>query len=699
MAFYIPRPASEEDTEPKEANIPAMGESPDLVSKLLDSMYNSGTKSTLAGKIENENSNANNNDEFENRILNSELNKPIQNNLNSSQASINQSSNNISSNNSTKSTPILDYLFSGGKISADIYKNSQNLIQSNFNSENDYLKIQSDIDEIEIAKTKSALYNIDYVDLTKYNLNGELLHNIPLEIAKKYGVVLFEIKNSANGTDEVYNVAMVDPLDIQTVKFLESQINKKLKVFIAEEGRIRTIIENKYDTDVLIKEDVGKAIEAAEDDSTLKLGEELKGDLDLNSDVANAPVARIVSMILEYGIKFKASDAHIEPREKYLVVRFRVNGLLVEKLTDLPIRLSNPIVARIKILSNLKIDEHRIPQDGRFEVSFAKTKIDIRVSVMPTIYGEKVVLRFLDKTSGVFPLESTGLRGSAYKVYKDSLKQTQGIILVTGPTGSGKTVTLASSIAILNKPDVNIVTLEQPVEIRIDGVNQVQVNPDVGLTFATGLRSFLRQDPDIIMVGEIRDEETSQLATQAALVGRLVLATLHTNSAAGAITRLLNMEVEPFLLSSVLNVIVAQRLPRRICEHCKLEYKASDEQIKMLHTILDGIKGYDLWNFNDPREIPRDKESKKVKTTEKSIKLYKGKGCEYCNDSGYSGRIGIFEVLKVDEKISKLIMQHKSASEIEEEAKASGMISMVQDGFMKALEGITTIEEVLRVQY
>jgi type IV pilus assembly protein PilB len=411
-------------------------------------------------------------------------------------------------------------------------------------------------------------------------------------------------------------------------------------------------------------------------------------------------------MILEYGIKFKASDAHIEPRENKLSVRFRINGLLVEKLSDLPLQLVNPIVARIKILSNLKIDEHRVPQDGRFEVAFGKVKVDIRVSIMPTVYGEKVVLRFLDKTSGVFPLESTGLRGSGYKVYKDALKQTQGIILVTGPTGSGKTVTLASSLAILNKPEVNIVTLEDPVEIRINGVNQVQVNSDVGLTFAVGLRSFLRQDPDIIMVGEIRDEETAQLATQAALVGRLVIATLHTNSAAGAIPRLLNMNIEPFLLSSVIDVIVAQRLPRKICEHCKEAHNATEDQIKLLHTVLDGIKGYDLWNYGSPRDIPADEQNvedinkiKKERPTNEKVKLYKGKGCEYCNDSGYLGRIGIFEVLKVDEKISKLIMQHKSAQEIQDFAMMEGMITMIQDGFMKALEGITTIEEVLRVQY
>lgn len=349
-------------------------------------------------------------------------------------------------------------------------------------------------------------------------------------------------------------------------------------------------------------------------------------------------------------------------------------------------------------MSDLKIDEHRIAQDGRFEAQFGKTKVDLRVSIMPTIYGEKIVLRFLDKTSGVFPLEETGLRGNAYKLYKESLSRTQGIILVTGPTGSGKTVTLSSSLAILNKPEVNIVTLEDPVEVRVDGVNQVQINAEVGLTFANGLRAFLRQDPDVIMVGEIRDQETAQLATQAALVGRLVLATLHTNSAAAAIPRLLNMDIEPFLLASTINLVMAQRLPRKICEHCKTVHEPTPEQTKRIHEVLAGIKGYDNWNQGIQRNIPKDDGESSVNTTENSIKLYKGKGCERCNNTGYQGRIGIFEVLKVDEKISKMIVEHRTAAEIEQVAKDNGMITMIQDGFMKMLDGITTFEEVLRVQ-
>ena len=357
----------------------------------------------------------------------------------------------------------------------------------------------------------------------------------------------------------------------------------------------------------------------------------------------------------------------------------------------LPKKLANPIVSRIKILSNLKIDEKRIPQDGRFQVKNGNKLIDIRVSIMPTVYGEKVVLRLLEKGGGTMDLKDTGLRGPAYKIYIENLKKTQGIILITGPTGSGKTQTLASSLKILNKPEVNIMTIEDPVEIRIDGITQVQVNNEVGLTFAKALRSFLRQDPDIIMVGEIRDSETADLAIQAALTGHLVLATLHTNNAAGALPRLLDMGVEPFLLSSTINVVVAQRLVRRIHNKCKKPYTAPLEVVKRIHKELDGLKGFDLFAYskNDPGATEAIEDD--------VVTLYKGEGDPECNYTGFKGRIGIFETMLVTPVISKMIMQEKSAEEIERVAIEEGMITMIQDGFMKALEGITTIEEVLRV--
>jgi type IV pilus assembly protein PilB len=402
----------------------------------------------------------------------------------------------------------------------------------------------------------------------------------------------------------------------------------------------------------------------------------------LKGDISSAPVARIVNVILEYAVRMKASDIHIEPRESKLIVRNRIHGVLSEKLV-LPLKLAPNIVARVKILANLKIDEHRIPQDGRFQIKVDKDVIDIRVSIIPAAYGEKVVMRLLEKAGGAITLVDTGLRGRNYEEFFKAIKKTMGIVLVTGPTGSGKTVTLASCLKILNTEGVNILTLEDPVEIRIDGVNQVQVNTEVGLTFAKGLRSFLRQDPNIIMVGEIRDNETAELAVQAALTGHLVLATLHTNSAATAMPRLIDMGVEPFLLASTINVAAAQRLVRRVCDNCRKPYQATSEEVSKIAQILGSIKGFNLTNILN-------------KNGGKLI-LTKGQGCDACSNSGYKGRIGIFEVLTITERIRTMIISHEAAQTIEKAALEDGMTTMQQDGFVKVLEGITTIEEILRV--
>lgn len=576
---------------------------------------------------------------------------------------------------------LLDLLRSKHLLTQEDYEDGKKAIVGQGVTESQFIIGKKILDEDSILPYKSELYSYPYIDLGNTEVETEDIQRIPFDIAKAQEVVCVG-KKFDNSNNELLKIAMADPLDIQKVRFLEAVLNKKVYPVYASLTRIHTLVETRYNKDVLIKQDVSNALKDVDSD-ILEIKEELVSEDSLSSNVNNAPIAKIVNMIVEYGVKYKSSDAHIEPRENKLSIRFRINGLLVEKL-ELPSQLANSIVARIKILSDLKIDEHRIPQDGRFEAKMKDARVDIRVSIMPTVYGEKVVMRFLDKTTGVFPLESTGLVRDQYKLYKEALSKTQGIILVTGPTGSGKTVTLSSSLGVLNKPAVNIVTLEDPVEIRVDGINQVQVNPEVGLTFASGLRAFLRQDPDIIMVGEIRDAETAGLATQAALVGRLVLATLHTNSAAGAIPRLLNMGIEPFLLASVINIIVAQRLPRKICEHCKTEQNATDEQTQLLKEAFTGFKDK---NFLD-----------KYINVE-HIKLYKGAGCEKCDGSGYKGRIGIFEVLKVNENISKLIITQASAHQIEEKAiEENNFITMSQDGYMKALEGVTTVEEILRVQ-
>lgn len=529
--------------------------------------------------------------------------------------------------------------------------------------EDDLVSIQ------EYYKVKSEIYNIPFVNVEEKRIPVAILNIFSKDIAKKNQVIAFE------ETPEIVKVAMVDPLDIQKTRFLTTIIGKKVEPYFCDPVSIKMVIDTGYGAQITSEVD-----EALEDVADII---DVSGDGEFtNEDITSAPVAKIVNMVLEYAVKHKASDIHIEPRESGIVVRYRMSGVLSEKLS-FPKKLEKPVVARVKILSNLKIDEHRIPQDGRFQVKMDEQLVDIRVSVMPSVYGEKVVLRLLERGGNTISFDQTGVRGQAKEVFLQSLTKTQGIILVTGPTGSGKTVTLASSLRILNRPEVNIITLEDPVEIRIEGITQIQINNDVGLTFASGLRAVLRQDPDIVMVGEIRDQETAKLAVQASLTGHLVLATLHTNNAAGAIPRLIDMGIEPFLLSSTINIVAAQRLTRRICENCKIEQIATAEQIKEIEETLANIPGFDF--------------QKLLGQNNNKLVLYKGKGCTKCGDSGYRGRIGIFEVFKVDNEILKLISESAVAQDIEKAAISQGMTTMIQDGYLKVLEGITTIEEVLRV--
>ena len=505
---------------------------------------------------------------------------------------------------------------------------------------------------------------------------------------------------------------MEDPFDIQATQALLSRYPQgtRMEVYISPKEGIGLILDRRVGdlmssqvTEAL--EDVGVPVtEITEDESGSAMG-------GLNSaDLASAPIARIVNSIMQYAVKSKTSDIHIEALEEKVRVRFRINGVMTERLV-LPKSLGPAVVSRVKILSNLKIDEKRIPQDGRFQVKMGKNKVDIRVSIMPMIYGEKVVMRLLESDTENIALEDTGLRGHAFKVFTDALSVTNGIVLVTGPTGSGKTRTLACSLMRVNDPKVNIISLENPVEIRIPGVTQVQINDDVGLTFANGLRSVLRQDPDIVMVGEIRDGETAQLAVQASLTGHLVLSTLHTNSAAAAIPRLMDMGIEPYLLASTIRAVAAQRLPRKVCKHCIEAYPVSPEVLRNISETIKGIKDFDLISYlnrvvaskNSLNDTEGAKEPIVMKAPDvgpdgtPQIYLYKGKGCDHCGGTGYSGRIGIFEVLDISEKISRMILQTVTDSDIRDVGVEQGMITMVQDGYLKALEGITTIEEVLRV--
>ena len=585
------------------------------------------------------------------------------------QQSINQNSASVTD------TSITDVLLSQNIITKDQAQAITDESLKSGKSLNEVILSGLFVDTDKIILAKSIIYKIPFVDLTQLSIPVNIIQRVRSDISKKFNVIAFE------ETPDVLKVGMVDPLDIQTTNYISSLTGKRIEAYFARQNDIEKLIDTKYGAQV--GSDVTKALEDVGTQEIVEISSSGKADIKaLQNDISFAPVARIVNVILEYAVKMKASDIHIEPRENGMVVRNRINGVLSEKLV-LPLKLSSAVIARLKILANLKIDEHRIPQDGRFQIKVDQEMIDLRVSIIPTAYGENVVMRILEKGGGTVTLDQTGLRGRNYDEFMKALKKTMGIVLVTGPTGSGKTVTLASCLKILNTEGVNILTLEDPIEIRINGVNQVQVNPEVGLTFAKGLRAFLRQDPNVIMIGEIRDGETASLAVQAALTGHLVLATLHTNSAATAIPRLIDMGVEPFLLASTINVCAAQRLIRKVCPNCREVYTATEEEIEKIKSILSGIKGFNVETW--------------LAKNQNKINLARGKGCDNCANTGYKGRIGIFEVFPISDQIRGMITSHESAQNIEKTAIEEGMSTVLQDGMLKVLEGVTTIAEVYRV--
>ena len=454
----------------------------------------------------------------------------------------------------------------------------------------------------------------------------------------------------------------------EAIEFLEKKTGSKVVPYLAEEGEIEAAIKERYGGTL-----VAEVSQAMEEELAVPKSQAI--DIrQLGTVIREAPIAKVVSTILEFAVSSRASDVHIEPRPENTRVRYRIDGVLHEKLL-LPKTIQEALVSRIKILSGMKIDEKRIPQDGRFKFKAGEAEVDLRVSSAPTIWGEKIVMRLLRSSGGVPDLPELGLRGLGLKRVEEAILKPNGIIVVCGPTGSGKTTTLYSAITRINNPGVNIMTIEDPVEYEIKGITQVQVNREAGLTFASAMRSFLRQDPDIIMVGEIRDQETAELAIQASLTGHLVFSTLHTNQAAGTIPRLLDLGAEPFLLASSLSLVVGQRIARRICPNCREEYQPDKTNLDELTAVLGKL-------------LPKKKEE---------IKFFRGKGCEQCNNTGYYGRIGIFEVLSVSEKIVKLILERAPAIEIEKQAVEEGMMTMLQDGYLRVVEGVSTMEEVVRV--
>ena len=565
--------------------------------------------------------------------------------------------------NSANGATLADILLSFGALSSNVASQVKLAEVQTGTSQEDLIRRQNLVTEEELTRAKAALYNIPFIDLTTTPASPEALALLPQEVAQRFKV--FPV--SADRTSKQLVLAMADPLDLSAIEFIEQKTGFRVKPMAGVAAKIDEYVNIKYSGS--LSSEVTEALkEVAVDKEKVKIL-----DLAKVGFIREEKIAEIVTHILDFAVRARASDIHIEPQEKSTRVRYRIDGILQEKLT-IPKELHDSLISRVKILSGMKIDEKRIPQDGRFNFKTSIDEVDLRVSSLPTTWGEKIVMRLLKKTGGVPELTELGLRGQGLKTLQDAILRPHGIILICGPTGSGKTTTLYSIISKINTPKVNIVTLEDPIEYKIAGVNQVQINPGAGLTFASGLRSFLRQDPNIILVGEIRDRETADLAIQASLTGHLVFSTLHTNNAAGALPRLLDMGAEPYLLASSMTAIVAQRVARKIHEKCKESYAAEPKIIEDIKKQLGN-----LWP--DGRDT----------------KLFKGKGDDECANSGYYGRLGIFEVLPVTDKIGRLILSRSAASDIEAQAREEGMITLKQDGYLKVVEGITTMEEILRV--
>ncbi len=529
-------------------------------------------------------------------------------------------------------------------------------------------------DSATVLSALSALNNIPIINLKNVGASPTSLALVDQELARRYKLFPFSL-------DTVNNrllIAMANPLDLNAIQFVAQKTGKQVIPHYADKSEISSLIETAYSNNLS-----QEVTEALEDSSTVVKAKSVQNFSELANTgiIKQAPIAKIVEQILGFAVGSGASDVHIEPQTNRLRVRYRIDGILQEKLV-LPRSVAGALVSRIKILSQLKIDEKRLPQDGRFGFSSDKGDVDLRVSTLPTVHGEKVVIRLLRKQEHIATMEELGMAGRALEEFKNVLKIPQGIVLVTGPTGSGKTTTLYSALNIVNKTAVNILTVEDPVEYEMTGISQVQVNNQAGLTFASVLRSFLRQDPDIMMVGEIRDQETAALAVQASLTGHLVFATLHTNSAAGAIPRLVDMGIEPFLLASSINLVMAQRVLRKLNPEFVEEYTPSEAELKELQKVL----GVHFEEFLRARGI----------TALDQIRLRRPKSGMNASDA-YKGRVAVFEVMPIDEEIRAMVTENKTSTELEDAALRKGMLLMKQDGYLKVLEGVTTIEEVLRV--
>ena len=529
------------------------------------------------------------------------------------------------------------------------------------------------ISDPDLLAIKSKLYRLPTVDLEGYEFNREVLKEFSEDVVSFYKIAPFEKEGN------ILKVAITNPEAIdalEALKFIAEDKKLILDKYLVSYRDFETILRS-YRT---LSGEVGKALESLAEEEEKEEGAPIKSIEDIT---AEAPISKIVAVLVKHAVELRASDIHIEPFEDRVRIRFRIDGVLTTTLT-LPKTLQSAVVTRIKILSDLKIDETRLAQDGRFSTKLGNRRVDFRVSTFPTKNGEKVVMRILDPLTGKVELPELGLDGRSAEVIKRAMGKPFGSILITGPTGSGKSTTLAGMLKEMNSEDVNIVTLEDPIEYFVDGVNQSQVHEEIGYTFANGLRHILRQDPDVIMVGEIRDRETAGLATQAALTGHIVLSTLHTNDALGVVPRLIDMGVEKYLIPSTLNVAAAQRLLRRLCPDCKLEVKANTTEEKMINkAILDMSADY-----------------QKEYLSESGYTIYKPNienPCKKCGGKAFKGRIAIFEMLEMSDELEKIILGEISEAALRQEAKRQGMITMFQDGILKVLKGVVSLEELLEI--
>jgi type II secretion system protein E len=541
------------------------------------------------------------------------------------------------------------------------------------------------LEERELAKLVGDYIGTPFVEIEPKDIPDDVLKRIPEHIARQYNVVLFAVDE-----DGAPMLAMEDPDDVQALNFIQKEIGYNLRVFLATKSNILDCLEN-YRGDVNDELDEVIAIQRDDSDAENAKEEEFAED---------SPIAQTVNLLLEYAIKSHASDIHIEPREEFVQVRYRIDGVLRE-VNKLPHNVLGALVSRIKILSNLKIDERRVPQDGRFKIKVSGKQYALRVSTLPIADGEKIVMRVLDESNQAISLEKLGYWGLSLATIKNAMAQPNGMILVTGPTGSGKSTSLFSVLSELNTPDVNISTIEDPVEYKIPGVNQTQTNAKAGMTFASGLRALLRQDPNIIMVGEIRDGETANLGVQAALTGHLVFSTLHTNNAATCLPRLLDMDIEPFLIASTVKAVIGQRLVRRLCQSCRQAYTPSQEELNYI-TQMFNITPESMPHLHELEEQAASENiggDTPMGTTDATIvQLWKPspEGCDECGHNGFKGRVGIYEVLGISVAIQKMITANATSNDIQEQAISEGMITMQMDGLIKSFRGVTTIEEILR---